>query len=326
MLTCSGKYFWNSWSSPPSSRSWSITSDRGLVLGESLARTAPYCSSVLNWPATTSPGYLPAASTTMGTSDMTASTCPERRAPNAAVVDPKVRGGWVGLRTRSRQVGAGGGLLDAEAEPAGVGHPGDGGALADQHPLVGGEVGGGEVDPLAAVGQDRHPVDGEVAGAGVAGDQPGEGEADPLDPLDAQAVGDGLDHVDLEPALQVVQVVAEHERRVGQLGGHGQHPGGAGPELGRRGRGPGPDRLPAAASAGRQQQGQRQRQQLAHPGSSWLPTQRARDGTIPGALIGWAGTRVDRASCEEARWWPRLRTAAPAAWPARPGSPCCWSG
>src|SRR5918999_41035 len=102
MSTCSGKYFWNSWSSTPSTRSWSMTSDRGLVLGEPLARTAPYCSSVLNCPATASPGYLAAASTTIGTSDMTASTWPARRAVNAAVVDPKVRGGSTGLRIRSR--------------------------------------------------------------------------------------------------------------------------------------------------------------------------------------------------------------------------------
>jgi hypothetical protein len=111
--------------------------------------------------------------------------------------------------------GPGGGLLDAEAEAAGVGDPVDGGALADQDPLVGGEVGGGEVDPLAAVGQDRDPVDGEVAGAAGPGDQLGEREPDPLDPLDAEAVGDLVHHVDLEPALEVVQVVAEHERRVG---------------------------------------------------------------------------------------------------------------
>jgi hypothetical protein len=100
-----------------------------------------------------------------------------------------------------------------------------------------------------------------------------------MDPLDPEALGDLVDHVDLEPALQVVHVVAEHERRVGQLGGHGQHPGGAGPEPGRPGRGPGPGRLPAvAAAAGGQQQGQRQRDQLAHGGSSWLRAQRARMG------------------------------------------------
>src|SRR5829696_1456033 len=74
MFTWSGKYLWNSLSRTPSVRSWSITSDRGRVFGEPLARTAPYCSSVLNWPATASPGYRRAASTTIGTSDMTAST------------------------------------------------------------------------------------------------------------------------------------------------------------------------------------------------------------------------------------------------------------
>ena len=87
MSTCSGKYFWNSWSSTPSARSWSITVERAGVLGEPLASTAPYCSSVLNWPMTASPGYLAAASTTIGTSDMTASTWPARRAMNAAVVE-----------------------------------------------------------------------------------------------------------------------------------------------------------------------------------------------------------------------------------------------
>src|SRR5215207_3202736 len=87
MSTCSGKYFWNSWSSTPSTRSWSITADRAAVLGEPLASTAPYCSSVLNWPTTARSGYLAAASTTIGTSDMTASTWPARRAMNAAVVE-----------------------------------------------------------------------------------------------------------------------------------------------------------------------------------------------------------------------------------------------
>src|SRR4029450_10717749 len=109
--------------STPSSRSWSITSDRGLVLGEPLARTAPYCSSVLNWPTTVNPGYLAAASTTMGTSDMTASTRPARRAANAAVVDPKVRGGRIGLRTLSREGGAEGGSWAPERGRRAAGPP-----------------------------------------------------------------------------------------------------------------------------------------------------------------------------------------------------------